>query len=243
MYQFDPKARRFFGRRRTRGLRPGQQDAFDAVMAKNGISPDVVTQQGAVYPLTLFPRQPEQIWFEIGFGDGTFMHHMLEAFPNRAYIAAEPYENGVGSLCKKIAHLQDPLVRIWMEDGIPLLKTMQDNSFDGIYVLNPDPWPKLRHHKRRLINEDSLTLFASKLKDGGQLIMTSDVDDLSAWMLTHAKAHPEFEWTAKGPDDWLNPPPDWRTTKYERKGLEAARTMTYLVFKRKKRLAKPALHA
>ena len=237
MYLFDPRHRRFFGRRRTRGLRDGQQQAFDAVMEARGISPSQVTQQADIDPATLFTTPRTEIWFEIGFGDGTFLSQMLVRHPERGYIAAEPYENGVANLCKKIEDYADPQVRIWMEDGIPLLRSMQDDSLHGIYVLNPDPWPKLRHHKRRVINQDSLSLFAAKLKDDGLLIMTTDVDDLAAWMLTHAQMHPEFTWTAHTSLDWLQPPTDWITTKYERKGLEAERAMTYLVFRRNKRLA------
>lgn len=240
MYVFDPKARRFFGRRRTRGLRDGQKQAFDSVMAARGIAPEAVTQEGALNPQDFFEGPARDIWFEIGFGDGTFLAEMLLRHPERGYIAAEPYENGVANLCKKIVDYEDPRVRIWMEDGIPLMRTLADESLSGIYVLNPDPWPKLRHHKRRVINQDSLSLFAAKLKDDGLLVMTSDVDDLAAWMLNHAQQHPDFTWTAHSSRDWLEPPVDWVTTKYERKGIEASRAMTYLVFRRNKRLAKAA---
>lgn len=237
MYIFDPKNRFFFGRRRLRAFRPGQREAFDAVMAARGIAPEVVTQQGNVAPESLFPHKPASIWFEIGFGDGTFVSQMLPRHPDRAFIVAEPFENGVANLCKKIVDLPDPAIRIWMEDGIPLLKTLTDGSLDGIYVLNPDPWPKARHHKRRLINADTLDLFARKLKPDGLLTMTSDVADLADWMRDHALAHPDFTWDDASRVAPHTPPADWITTKYERKGLAAERPMTYLVFRRNKVLA------
>ncbi len=237
MYIFDPKNRFFFGRRRLRAFRDGQRAAFDTVMADRGITPDIVTQQGNVEPASLFQKAPDSVWFEIGFGDGTFVSQMLPRHPGRSYIVAEPFENGVANLCKKIVDLQDPAIRIWMEDGIPLLKTLTDGSLDGIYVLNPDPWPKARHHKRRLINPETLDLFARKLKPDGILTMTSDVAGLAEWMRDHALAHPDFTWDATSQTHPNTPPADWITTKYERKGLEAERPMTYLVFRRNKVLA------
>ncbi|MES2729518.1 MAG: tRNA (guanosine(46)-N7)-methyltransferase TrmB [Pseudomonadota bacterium] len=243
MYVFDPKNRFFFGRRRMRAFRGGQREAFDAVMAVRGITPDIVTQSGAVEPHTLFTQKPDSVWFEIGFGDGTFVSEMLPRHPNRAYIVAEPFENGVANLCKKIVDYIDPAIRIWMEDGIPLLRTLADFSLDGIYVLNPDPWPKVRHHKRRLINTETLDLFAQKLKPGGLLTMTSDVVDLADWMRDHALDHPDFTWVEASRTAPHKPPADWVTTKYERKGLEAERPMAYLVFQRNKTLAKASASA
>ncbi len=238
MYVFDPKTRSFFGRRRMRAFRDGQRAAFDTIMATHGITPDIVTQQGDIAPVSLFTTPPRSTYFEIGFGDGTFVSQMLPRHPDRGFIVAEPFENGVANLCKKIVDYKDPAIRIWMEDGIPLLRSLTDESLDGIYVLNPDPWPKARHHKRRLINAESLDLFARKLKPDGLVTMTSDVVELAEWMRDHALAHPDFTWDDASKADPHTPPTDWITTKYERKGLEAERPMSYLVFRRNKTLAK-----
>jgi tRNA (guanine-N7-)-methyltransferase len=117
-----------------------------------------------------------------------------------------------------------------MNDVIPLAKSFTDGSFDSIMVLNPDPWHKTRHHKRRIINQDNLDIFSRILKPGGTLVMTTDVRNLIEWMVTEASNHPDFTWNAKTSDDWKIPPKDWIGTKYETKGAKGADRMHYLFF-------------
>ena len=119
-----------------------------------------------------------------------------------------------------------------MDDAILLMERFTENCLDEIYVLNPDPWPKARHHKRRIISQENLILFSRLMKPNGRLIMTTDVDDLAEWMVTEASKHPDFTWTANQKSDWQSPPNNWIETKYERKGKQAGRQQTYLIFTR-----------
>lgn len=123
-------------------------------------------------------------------------------------------------------------IRVLMDDAMMLVHSLEDACLDGIYILNPDPWPKKRHHKRRIVNQNNLEAFARILKPGGILTMTTDVDDLAEWMLTQATLHPAFHWTARCGSDWKNPPQDWTKTRYEQKGSAAGRKQTYLIFKK-----------
>ena len=131
-----------------------------------------------------------------------------------------------------------------MEDAIKLVDSIASDSLDGIYVLNPDPWHKTRHHKRRItstsvaiqtriFSTENLDRFARILKSGATLIMTTDVDELAEWMLTHAVNHSEFEWTACSREDWAVAPQGWIKTRYEEKGAQAGRKQSYLIFKRR----------
>ena len=120
-----------------------------------------------------------------------------------------------------------------MDDAIPVLDTMEANTIDRLYVLNPDPWPKTRHHKRRIINAANLDRFARLLKSGSWLVMATDVAELAEWMVTECMNHPDFKWLANHPDDWKNQPDWWAvTTRYARKGLDEGREECYLVFER-----------
>lgn len=181
---------------------------------------------------SLFPRPHESLWLEIGFGNGEHLAALMRRHPDRAWIGAEPFVNGMGSFLKEIAADSHDNIRVWMDDAIPLVDALPDRSLDGIYVLNPDPWPKRRHAKRRIISPENLDRFARILKPGSLLIMSTDVDKLANWMVTQAANHHAFEWTAERASDWRDMPPDWVVTRYQQKGVKAGRRQTYLIFKR-----------
>jgi tRNA (guanine-N7-)-methyltransferase len=118
------------------------------------------------------------------------------------------------------------------DDALLALNSFEDQSVDVLYILNPDPWPKIRHHKRRVVIEKNLKVFARVLKDGGTMIQTTDVDELAEWMVCQTTACPAFEWQAQSPKDWQTAPDNWLATRYESKGGKAGRQQTYLVYKR-----------
>ena len=115
-----------------------------------------------------------------------------------------------------------------------IANSLAEDTLDGIYVLNPDPWHKKRHHKRRIINQTNLDCFARILKPGAELIMSTDVPDLAEWMFTHATIHPNFKWTGNSKQDWDTKPEGWITTRYEEKKAKGADKMVYMLFKCKK---------
>ena len=225
--------RRFYGRRQARPLSPARQTAIDTLLPKLKIPEEDITQQGTIIPSSLFEKQREEIWLEIGFGNGEHLAELTRQQPHNGFIGAEPFINGMAAFLKDISNDPADNIRVWMEDAIKLVDSIASDSLDGIYVLNPDPWHKTRHHKRRIISTENLDRFARILKSGATLIMTTDVDELAEWMLTHAVNHSEFEWTACSREDWAVAPQGWIKTRYEEKGAQAGRKQSYLIFKRR----------
>lgn len=226
---------RFYGRRVGRQLNTARKAVFDKHYPALCVPVEQITKSGNLDPHDLFTFTPEKIIFEIGFGNGERLSQHCLKEPSKGFIGAEPFSNGMSAFLKSIDDQGDEFnnnVRVHMDDAIPLVKSLKPHSIDSIMVLNPDPWHKTRHHKRRIINQDNLSLFSKILKSGGSLIMTTDVRDLIQWMVTEATNHPDFIWTAQCTDDWKNAPENWIQTRYETKGAKGADRMHYLHFKR-----------
>lgn len=214
----------FYGRRKARPLRPARQGALDSILPQIRFTdPNDALN---------FSFKPDQIWFEIGFGDGASLAQWHRAYPNIGFVACEPFINGVSNLCKLVADDDVKNLRIWNEIMQPLVAALPDASIDRVYLLNSDPWPKKRHHRRRVIQTDTLKALSRVLKPDGLLIMTTDHATLAEWMLEHALREPTLEWTARNANDWQNPPAGWLTTRYEKKGGVAGRQQVYLTFRK-----------
>jgi tRNA (guanine-N7-)-methyltransferase len=215
-----------YGRRRGRRLRTAKQTLFDTLLPELSIT----LPQGPLDPASLFPGQQE-FHLEIGFGGGEHLAHQAGLHPDIGLIGCETYINGIAGL---LAHINDHQLKnicIFTEDARLLIAQLPDASLAKVYILYPDPWPKTRHHKRRLISTEFLDSLARVMKPGAQLQLATDYEDYATWMLERLLAHPAFEWSARTAADWLNPPPDWIPTRYEQKAL--AGRPTYLHFRRK----------
>ena len=225
--------RSLFGRQQGRALRGERAEALDNILPKINIPEALLVKNHKTSPSKFFDKEFENYQLEIGFGHGERLLELFQSNPDIGYIGAEPFINGMANFLKNIPAKQ-PMenIRVLMDDGMIIAKSLAPNSLDKIFILNPDPWHKKRHHKRRLINQKNLDIFATILKPRGQLIMTSDVPDLTQWMCTQASNHEAFEWEAKCADDWHIPPKDWIATKYEKKGAKGAKIMSYLFFER-----------
>ena len=231
--QVNPQKWRFYGRRSGRKLNKTRQAVYDDLLPKLCIDEVQVTSEGSLLPSSLFTHNPKKIILEIGFGNGEHLAEMMRRNPENGYIGAEPFINGMTAFLKEINDDQiTQNIRVHMDDAIPLVKSLAPHSIDEIYVLNPDPWHKMRHHQRRIINQDNLDLFSSILKPDGRLTMSTDVRDLIEWMVTEATLHPDFQWTANKADDWRAPKSDWIPTRYESKGAKGADKMNYLFFQK-----------
>lgn len=225
---------RLYGRKQTRPLSDIKQAVTDSLLAR--LQPDIEeTKAKKQISITeLFGKDVAPVWFEIGFGSGEHLVGLMKQQPDTYMIGAEPFINGMANFLHAFDNekLPDDKVRVWMNDAILLAERLPTQSLERIYVLNPDPWPKKRHYKRRIINQENLTTFARLLKPGGLLIMSTDVAYLAEWMVTQASLHPEFTWTAKEADDWRVMPADWIPTRYEGKGKAKGRQQVYLYFVR-----------
>jgi tRNA (guanine-N7-)-methyltransferase len=227
------KQRRVYGRRLGRPLNAARQGAIDSLLPVLSVPEGQVREDGTLRPADLFGHNAP-LWIELGFGNGEHLAALTRRRPDHNYIGAEPFINGMAALLKALGE-QVPLpgnIRLWMDDGLKIINSLAADTVQGIYILNPDPWPKKRHHKRRIVNDHTLDAYARVLKPGGTLTMTTDVDELAEWMAEKAINHPQFEWTAETQSDWTTPPPDWIETRYEQKGRAAGRRQSYLVFRR-----------
>jgi len=126
-------------------------------------------------------------------------------------------------------------IRILVDDARLLLAALPDACLGRVFILFPDPWPKSRHHKRRMVSPATLDQLARTMKDGAELrLATDDVGYLRA-MLEVVPVHPAFTWEARGPADWLRRPGDWPATRYEAKAVAAGRIPYFLRCTRKPR--------
>jgi tRNA (guanine-N7-)-methyltransferase len=214
----------FYGRRKARPLRVQRQSAMDTVLPRVKIA----DPKDALN----FAFTPRETWLEIGFGNGDSLAAWHRAYLDIAFVGCEPFINGVSNLCKLIAEDDLSNIRIWNDIAQPLIDALPDASIDRVYLLNPDPWPKKRHTKRRFVQQAMLDNLARILKLGGMFVMTTDHAALAEWMWDESMRHPAFTSTAKTLADCTTPPEGWLTTRYEGKGKDAGRRQVYLVFRK-----------
>jgi tRNA (guanine-N7-)-methyltransferase len=167
-------------------------------------------------------------WLEIGFGGGEHLAHQAALHPEVSFIGAEPFVNGVAKLLALVEEKNLSNVRIHDHDARVLLEALPDQSFERIYLLYPDPWPKARHNKRRFVSAETIAHFHRVLQPGGQFLFASDIADYVAWTRAHVAAHGGF--TEAG--DPAEPYADWIETRYETKAKLEERDTAYLKFLR-----------
>jgi tRNA (guanine-N7-)-methyltransferase len=227
--------KRVYGRKFGRPMHKGRMDVLQTILPALQISKEVLKEDKSVSPSEIFKTDVTKLHFEIGFGNGEHLLYIMNENPAHHFIGAEPYMNGVSAFLKSLPSPSPQNIRVHSDDALMVLNSLQDQSVDFLYILNPDPWPKSRHHKRRIVSPENLEVFARVLKDGAMMIQTTDVDELAEWMLTKTINYPHFEWLAESPEDWKTAPNGWMSTRYEQKGREAGRQQTYLIFTRKSR--------
>jgi tRNA (guanine-N7-)-methyltransferase len=222
--------RRLYGRRQGRPLRVGRQHLLDELLPRLTIPLEGVAR-GSLDPASLFPSSRE-VWLEIGFGGGEHLAEQARTNPALGIIGVEPFINGAASLLKIIDAEKMANVRLLMDDARPLIEALAPASIGRAFVLFPDPWPKRRHWKRRIVCRPVLDQLARVLKVGAELRLATDDPDYGEWMLLAVLSHPAFAWTARGPSDWRLRPADQPQTRYESKALAAGRTPLFLAARR-----------
>lgn len=181
----------------------------------------------------VFGRHAPRI-LEIGFGMGETTATIAQAMPERDFIAIEVHTPGVGSLCKQIAEQGIGNIRIVQHDAVEVLRDMlAPDALAGAHVFFPDPWPKKRHHKRRLLQPPLVALLASRLAPGGYLHCATDVEDYACQMVEVLGACDLLENTSAALDGFAPRPAYRPQTKFEARGLRLGHGVWDVVFRRK----------
>ncbi len=183
-------------------------------------------------------EQTAPLGVEIGFGMGEALANWSQACPEWNLLGIEIYPSGLGAMLNRIEQEELTNVRLTSDRAEEVLaENLGEASVQEFRILFPDPWPKKRHHKRRIVSESLLSHAARLLKPGSELRIASDIPDYIRWTLLHVQMHNrrshDFEWTAKCADDWKVRPDDWPQTRYEAKAIREGRTGTYLKFIRR----------
>jgi tRNA (guanine-N7-)-methyltransferase len=215
----------FFGRRRGKRLRAAQGRLVETLLPRLRIGGDA--DIGAFRALF-----PQDLRLEIGFGGGEHLAHEARAHPRVGFIGCEPFVNGIAKLLAIIDQERLANIRISDEDAMKLLPRLPDAAFGRVSILFPDPWPKRRHRKRRILSDETLAELARAMLPGAELRFATDIDDYAGWALARVMRSSDFRWTAERAEDWRRPWPDWPGTRYEAKAIREGRLPSYLTFER-----------
>jgi len=208
-------------------LTEGQKRALDELWPLYGI--DEGENQ---LDLEILFGNDQPVIMEIGFGNGDATWQMALAHPEENYLAVEVHRPGVGHLLLKLEENGIGNVRIACEDAVELLRQrIPQDSLAGVRIYFPDPWPKKRHHKRRIIQAPFVGLLAEKIQPAGILHMATDWEQYAEHMLEVMHNSRDFENLAS--DGKVYPKPEWRpATKYEKRGERLGHGVFDLVFRR-----------
>jgi tRNA (guanine-N7-)-methyltransferase len=200
---------RSYGRIKSRPIKPRQAGLMETLLPK--IAVDLSDPLGG---------WAGETWLEIGFGGGEHMAAQAGRAPGVRILGAEPFVNGVASAVRHVAEQGlEANVRIHHGDARELVAALPAGSLERVFILFPDPWPKARHHKRRIVQPELLAELARALKPGGTLRFATDWADYADWTLERVLRSGRFDWPAESADDWRRPPADHVTTRYEEKRL------------------------
>ena len=209
---------RLYGRSSGHKLRKGQ-----AALVEELLPQIAVADEGEVTALSLF-GDDRPLHLEIGFGAGEHLAFRADLLPDHGFIGAEPFLNGVATALGHIKEQALANVRLHMGDALEVLRRLPDGALTMLYLLHPDPWPKARHSKRRMVNDGPIDLIAAKLKPGGEFRLATDHPVYLEWALMVMQRHRhQFDWIVERPSDWLSYPGGWPETRYAAKARREGR--------------------
>ena len=206
---------------------PAQQNAFDLHWSRHGLDFEGVPRDFSA----VFPRAAPLV-LEIGFGNGAQLLHAAINEPQRNFIGIEVHRPGIGRLMNGLAEAGVDNARIYRHDAVEVLeREIADASLAEVRIYFPDPWPKKRHHKRRLIQPAFVELLARRVQPGGLLHLATDWAEYAGHMLAVVDGSPHWRNTA-GAGAWSERPP-WRIdTHFEKRGLRLGHGVRDLVHAR-----------
>ena len=204
---------RSYGRLKARPIKARQAGLLDTLL------PTLQLDVSAPVELRRLMPEAREVWLEVGFGGGEHLAAQAARHPDVLLLGAEPFLNGAASALRHIHEQRLANVRLHVGDARDLLAVLPAASLQRVFILFPDPWPKARHHKRRLIQADAAAALARVLAPGGRLRFATDWADYADQALERLRAQPRLRWTAQRADDWRIPPPDHVATRYQAKAL------------------------
>lgn len=216
---------RTFGRVKGRKLSQSQNNKLENLLPKF----EIKIENDKILN---FSTDNKKLIFEIGFGYGEQIANQAILHKDCNLIGCETYVNGVLSLLTKIEENKIENIKIFNNDARLLLEKMPDNSIDVLFVLFPDPWPKKRQNKKRIINPEFLDLVKQKIKKDGILFFASDILNYVEWTYDFAKE--KFEPLFEKIEDCKNEPDWWVKTRYQQKAIKEGRESYFLKFKNNK---------
>nr|WP_217634808.1 tRNA (guanosine(46)-N7)-methyltransferase TrmB [Micromonospora pattaloongensis] len=207
---------------------PRHADALDRLWARYGLL--VPERPAPLDPAALFGRRAPLV-LEIGSGMGDATAEMAAADPGRDYLAVEVHTPGIANLLALIEERGLTNVRVARGDAMELVRgALEPDSLDAVHAFFPDPWPKARHHKRRLIQPAHVALLGSRLSPGGTLHCATDWAEYADAMLATLTADPGL---VNAYDGFAPRPAHRPVTKFERRAVRAARPVHDLIFHRR----------
>jgi tRNA (guanine-N7-)-methyltransferase len=218
--------RRLYGRQSGHKLRAGQQALLEQLLPALS-----VPEAGELTSLRLFGDE-RPLHFEIGFGSGEHLAYRADLLPDHGFVGAEPFLNGVVGALTHVRDQRLANVRLHRGDALPVLERFPDGALSFVYLLHPDPWPKARHAKRRMVNPGPLDLIAAKLKPGGEFRLGTDDPVYCRWAMMIMNGRRDFEWLAESAKDFLVRPGGWPETRYEGKARRQGREVWYFRYRR-----------
>lgn len=213
--------------RREGRITRAQRRALDKLWPKYGLD----AEGGPLDLEQVFGRRVS-VFLEIGFGNGDALCELARANPQNDYLGIEVYRPGVGRLLLKLEQGALANVRVICDDAArALAERIPLDSLEAIYLFFPDPWPKKRHHKRRLVQPEFVAQVAKRLKRGGCFHIATDWQDYAEHVLAVASKVPALRNTA-GEGDYTSRPDYRRLTRFERRGQELGHRIWDLVYER-----------
>ncbi|NBT39307.1 MAG: tRNA (guanosine(46)-N7)-methyltransferase TrmB [Alphaproteobacteria bacterium] len=216
-----------FGRRKGKPLRQGLAQMLSVDYPKYELFHHNIPS-----PIDLkrvFPHS-HMYGLEIGFGGGEHLLVRAQQSPDLGFIGVEPFTNGMAKMVRELSRHDLENVRLYNGDARDVLHHLKPNCLDQVTILYPDPWPKLRHHKRRFVQTDTLQAVAKVLRQGGMLQIASDIPDYISWVLRHQRNVPQLRWLVEGAGSWNQSYEGWPGTRYEKKAIREGRKPCYLTF-------------
>jgi tRNA (guanine-N7-)-methyltransferase len=229
MQMTDARPLRSYGRRKGKPLSARKERLIASLLPRLRLN---LKERAPESLQLLFPVQVKEVWLEIGFGSGEHLLFQAEHHKDVGFIGCEPFVNGMASLLGAIETQGLETIRLHDGDAREALAWLPSGSIARMFILFPDPWPKKRQMKRRLISPETASEIARVLAGGGELRFASDSGDYAAHALNAIGQSHAFIWLAERASDWHVRPPDWPETRYERKALSEDRKPVYLRFKR-----------